>query len=171
MAVILSNIWFCRNQLRVSNKEHPISQALPISQQALVDFHHANSVQRSQTMASSSKRVAWIPPPDGCLKINLDGATFKEIEKVGLGVIIWNDRGQVLASLSKKIQLPFSFALVKAMAVARALSFATELGFSRFNLEGNSELVIKAFSIFIWSHSRFSQSHSRCQLFFLFPHS
>ena len=30
------------------------------------------------------------------------------------------------------------------MAAGRALSFATELGFLKFNLEGNSELIIKA---------------------------
>lgn len=134
-----------------------------------MDFHHANSIQRSQTVASSSNRVAWIPPPDGCLKINFDGENFKDIEKAGLGVIIRNDCGQVLASLSEQIQLPFSFDLVKAMAATRALSSATELGFSRFILEGNSELVIKAFTSFIWPHSRFSQSHGRYQLYFLFP--
>ena len=30
------------------------------------------------------------------------------------------------------------------MAAVRALSFATELGFLKFNLEGDSELIIKA---------------------------
>ena len=50
----------------------------------------------------------------------------------------------MLASLSEQIQLPFSLDLVEAMAVERALSFAIELGFSRFVLEGDSELVIKA---------------------------
>lgn len=39
MAVIMWNIWVCRNQLRVSNKDHPISQVLPTSQQALADYH------------------------------------------------------------------------------------------------------------------------------------
>ena len=50
----------------------------------------------------------------------------------------------MLASLSKQIQLPYSSDLIEAMAAARAISFAAELGFSRFILEGDSELIIKA---------------------------
>ena len=50
----------------------------------------------------------------------------------------------MLASLLEQIQLPFSSDLVEAMVAARALSFAAELGFSRFILEGDSELIIKA---------------------------
>jgi len=84
------------------------------------------------------------PLLNGCLKINFDRATFKDINKAGLGVVIRNGFGQVLASLSEHIQLPFSSDLVEAMATTRVLSFATELGFLRFVLEGDSKLIIKA---------------------------
>ena len=50
----------------------------------------------------------------------------------------------MLASLSEHIQLPFSLDLVEAMTMTRALSFVAELGFSRFVLEGDSKLIIKA---------------------------
>ena len=78
------------------------------------------------------------------MKINFDGPTFKDINKAGLRVVIRDGLGQVLASLSKQIQLPYSSDLIEAMAAARAISFAAELGFSRFILEGDSELIIKA---------------------------
>ena len=32
-------------------------------------------------------RVSWHPPPDGSVKINFDGATFKDINKVGIGIV------------------------------------------------------------------------------------
>ena len=44
MAVIMRYIWFRRNQLRVSNKDHPISQVIPTSQQALMDYQQASNV-------------------------------------------------------------------------------------------------------------------------------
>ena len=50
-----------------------------------------------------------------------------------------------MASLSKQAPLPFSPDIVKAMAVARAISFAQELGIRPFILEGDSEAVIKTF--------------------------
>ena len=93
---------------------------------------------------STSNRVSWIPPPKSSLKVNFDWATFTDIDKAGLGVIIRNDHGQAIASLSEQIRLPFSSDLVEALAAVRAISFAQELGFSKFILEGDSELVIKA---------------------------
>ena len=89
-------------------------------------------------------RVAWHPPPDGCVKINFDGTTFKDINKAGLGIVIRDGSGQVLASLSEQIHLPYSLDLVEAMTVARTIYFAAELGFSSYVLEGDSEVIIKA---------------------------
>ena len=78
------------------------------------------------------------------MKINFDRATFKDINKAGLGIVIQDGLGQVLASLSEQIQLPYSSDLVEAIAAARAIYFAAELGFSSYVLESDSELIIKA---------------------------
>ena len=64
--------------------------------------------------------------------------------KAGLGVIIWDSRGQALASLSEQSHLPFSLEIVEVMAAARAISFAQGLGFTSFILEGDSVNVIKS---------------------------
>ncbi|KAL0002250.1 hypothetical protein SO802_016031 [Lithocarpus litseifolius] len=56
----------------------------------------------------------------------------------------WLFNHKVLASLSEQIQLPYSSDLVEAMVAVKAISFAADLGFSRFILEGDSELIIKA---------------------------
>ena len=63
--------------------------------------------------------------------------------EAGLGVVIRNGHGQVLASLSEQIHLPFSLDMVEAMAAARATSFALEAGLSSFILEGDAQAVIK----------------------------
>ena len=78
------------------------------------------------------------------MKINFDRATFKDINKASLGIVIQDGLGQVLASLSEQIQLPYSSDLVEAIAAARAIYFAAELGFSSYVLESDSELIIKA---------------------------
>ena len=82
------------------------------------------------------------PPPDASLKVNFDGATFKDIGKAGLGAVIRNSSGQVLASISKQVPLLHTSDIVEALAAARAISFALELGFSSFILEGDSEVII-----------------------------
>ena len=51
------------------------------------------------------------------------------MHKVASPLIICNDHGQAIASLSEQIRLPFSSNLVEALAAVRAISFAQELGF------------------------------------------
>ena len=63
--------------------------------------------------------------------------------KAGLGVIIRDNRGQALASLSKQASLSFSPKIVEAMAAAKAISFAQGLSFTSFILEGDSANIIK----------------------------
>ena len=101
MVAIMWTVWFRRNHIRVHQKDYPITQVIPNSRQALSNFHRANTVQQSQAFVSSTSQVSWIPPPANSLKINFDGALFKDINISGLGVVIRNDLGQVLASLSK----------------------------------------------------------------------
>jgi len=72
------------------------------------------------------------------------GATFEQKKKAGLGVVIRNQEGLVMASLSQLIQLPPSTVIeVEALAARRALELALELGFDRIVLEGDSEILIK----------------------------
>ena len=66
----------------------------------------------------------------------------KNIGKASLGVVIRNSHGQAIASLSE--QAIDSSDIVEAMAAARAISFAHELGFTSYIIEGDSETVIKA---------------------------
>ena len=78
------------------------------------------------------------------LKVNFDGATFKDIGRAGLGVVIRDFVGQVIASFSKQVHLPHSSNIIETLAIARAISFALELGFFNFILKGDSEVVIKS---------------------------
>ena len=73
-----------------------------------------------------------------CFKLNFDGASFLELGKAGLGVAVHDSQGNVIASLSKQAPLPFSSDIVEAMAAARALVFAQELGLADSVLEGDS---------------------------------
>ena len=63
---------------------------------------------------------------------------------MGIKVVIRDCLGAVLASCSKKIPHVFTSLEVKALAVVTALSFATELGFNKAILEGDSMEVIQA---------------------------
>ena len=144
--MLLWTVWYCKNQIKVKNADYPISQVAPTTQQTLHDFSRANLKASSQLLANSTTQVRWSLPPQSSLKVNFDGATFKDVGKVGLGVVIRDNQGQTLASQSEQISLPFFSDMVEALAMARAISFALETGCSSFILEGDSKRVINTLS-------------------------
>ncbi|KAL0012819.1 hypothetical protein SO802_007927 [Lithocarpus litseifolius] len=76
--------------------------------------------------------------------INFDGATFNESSSAGLGAIIRNDRGLVMAAFTQPISLPTSVEMVEVLTARGALCFAKDLGFNKIIVEGDSEVIIKA---------------------------
>ena len=69
---------------------------------------------------------------------------FREDNRIGLGVVVGDHQGQVLASLSENVPLPPPSDDVEALSAAWAINFAAELGFSSVIIEGDSEAIIKA---------------------------
>ena len=49
------------------------------------------------------------------LKMNYDGAVFKDSNETGLGVVIQYDKGEVMATLAEKILLPTSVELLESL--------------------------------------------------------
>ncbi|XP_023917766.1 uncharacterized protein LOC112029310 [Quercus suber] len=144
LAMILWIVCYHWNQLRTTNKEYPVNQVTLNAPQALTEYHQANRVILYQSLVYTHPRVKWSPPPAENFKVNFDDATFKERNKAGLDVVIRNSLGQPIASLSELVNLPYSLDIVIAMATARAIYFAQELGLTSFILEGDFEIVIKS---------------------------
>ena len=79
--------------------------------------------------------------------MNYDGVIFMNSNEARLGVVIRNDSGLVIATLSKKIPIPCSMELVELLAVRKVVHFATKLGFRQVCFEGDSKIVFKALSL------------------------
>ena len=89
-------------------------------------------------------RPKWEPPPPQLLKINFDGAVFADTEEAGVGVVVRDSQGKVIASLAEKIKLPSSSDEVEALAAVRAISLAMDLNLPSFIVEGDTEVVISS---------------------------
>ena len=84
------------------------------------------------------------PPRNEFLKINYDGATFLKENKSGIGVVIRDGDGEVIASCSKLLHQAYSSREVEAMAAVTALSLALDIGVQQAILEGDSLEVFEA---------------------------
>ena len=80
------------------------------------------------------------------MKVNFDGATFKERNLAGMGGVIRNDKGLIMAAFTQTIPLPTSVEIVEVLAAYSALVLANELSLNQVQLEGDSEIIINALS-------------------------
>ena len=90
------------------------------------------------------ERVIWKPPPWPRHKVNFDGAVFREDNSVGVGVVIRDERGLLVAAMTDKVPLPYSASAVEVLAAIKALRFAGDIGLESFILEGDSKFTIDA---------------------------
>lgn len=71
---------------------------------------------------------------------------FENLLEAGIGVVVRNSQGDVMASLSEKIPMPPSVLLLETVAARRAVLFVLELGFRSSSFEGDSAISIKAYT-------------------------
>nr|XP_023908469.1 uncharacterized protein LOC112020139 [Quercus suber] len=86
-------------------------------------------------------------------KANYDGAVFVESEEAGIGVIVRDSKGDVIAALAEKIPYPGSVDMLEALAARRAAKFVMDLGLTATEFEGDSEVVWRALKVVNEAHS------------------
>lgn len=139
-AAVIWTIWNRRNNLCLGKPALPLDKVLEFTQERLM-----GTVATNERSSHPHGRATnhWTTPDANGFKINFDGAIFADRDRAGIGVVIRNDVGMIMASLTQQIPLPTSVIEVEALAARRALELALELGFDDIILEGDFELLIK----------------------------
>ena len=77
-------------------------------------------------------------------KVNFDAAVFADLDASGVGVVMRNDKGEVMASLAARGPPIRDGEEAEALACQGALEFAVEAGFSKLILERDNLTVMKS---------------------------
>ena len=93
-------IWSQRNKTRLQQPCCDLQQLAQECEAHLAKFLDINPLPRPRP---SQPQAHWQPPQADAVKINFDGANFSELKKSGIGVVIRDSAGQVLASMSQQI--------------------------------------------------------------------
>ena len=134
-------IWSHRNRLTLNEKGLPSEKIFEATKIYISNYQATYSTSR---MKQPKENAKWQPPMEGIYKMNYDGAIFTESGEAGIGVIVRDARGEVIATLAKKILYPGLVEVLEVLAARRAGKFAVELGLSSSILEGDSEVVYRA---------------------------
>ena len=163
-------LWTWRNNLHLGKPALPLNKVIEFARERLTEAamstslfsysttgaynHNLNSDGATATkdtattnalLSPQAQRTStmWMAPETHNYKLNFDEATFAKDGAAGIGVVIRNDDGLVITSLSQRIPLSASVIEVEALAARRAMEFALELGFDNMTLEGDSKVLMK----------------------------
>lgn len=105
-SVISWLLWNQRNKIRVVDSVHPMDSII-LEAEIFLALHEKSRDTRVKKIQRVKKKIGNHQMRN-CYKTNFDGAIFEKEWEAGIGVVVRNHRGEVMASLSEKIQKPSS---------------------------------------------------------------
>jgi hypothetical protein len=146
-------LWFHRNKyIHGGPFIHPTTLVQQVCR-AMADYMTANETIRTNPRQKHCE--SWKAPGQGWVKLNWDIMLCDRRGLVGMGAVIRNEEGRVLA-VQCSVTVGFLEPTVAGAWVGdQALQFGKELGFTHLVLEGDSKVIIDAIKSedFGWSTS------------------
>ena len=134
-------MWYNRNKTRLGFPRQSSHDIIMKARFMLHDFHLAHF---RYCNPSSAEEVRWTPSVFPFYKVNIDAAIFKSTKSVGIGVIVRDHVGDVLATLSTQLLLPLGPLEAEAKAMDVAMSFAKDIGLQEGTFESDNSVLIGA---------------------------
>lgn len=137
-------IWYNRNLLTHNDNGLPPLQIWEMARRVVEDYQEAISVKFPVEQQTNG---GWVAPPPGFFKVNVDGASSLDgLGTSGVGMIIRDDGGRVVAALSKALPLHYPAAWTELFAMEQDVLLAQELSLSKVIFESDALSVIQAIS-------------------------
>jgi ribonuclease HI len=162
---IARRIWFRRNSVIHGGVFIHPNSLLQGAIEADAEFRRANSSDTSiATDGREVHHVKWFPPPEGKYKVNWDAAVDTVNGRLGIGIIVRNHNGLVIAARSRTKMGCLEPVAVEALAAFQAIEFSIELGLQDIILEGDALQVVNALNFSGRCLSRFGQIVADAQM-------
>ena len=79
--------------------------------------------------------MSWKSHPRATLKVNFDGALFKDENSAGVGVLSLDENSLVIASMAEKFHLPHLVIAVEVIVATKALRFGSSFACGLWTLD------------------------------------
>jgi ribonuclease HI len=145
VSTIARRIWLRRNSFLFEGVFLPPGQLFLQSIVAMEDFNSASvSVASARERTLTLPMPRWKKPDEGMIKANWDAALDIQTQRMGVGTVLRDAAGRVLAAMCCSIPFINEPSTAEAIALWKAVSFCVELGIPRLHMEGDSLEVVQA---------------------------
>ncbi|XP_042958214.1 uncharacterized protein LOC122293826 [Carya illinoinensis] len=117
-------------------------------------------VSHKQSRMQVKKFYRWKAPQPKMLKLNVDGAIFSELGRIGTGAILRDNLGRVLLAASTAERAVEDPEQIELLALLRGLQFCAGMGINKIEVESDCLLVIEALQQDSMSNSTFGDLYS-----------
>lgn len=138
-SMVAMTVWMCWNERNSSlhgGQARLPEEVLAAASSNLAQFVAATETregsERGKQLRGGEQRVVnrredavWLPPRQGVIKVNVDGAVFKGVG-IGLGVVIRDSVGDVLRSACQQAKQGWEVDVIEAKAIALGLRLASQ---------------------------------------------
>jgi len=145
MAVVLLRlIWLRRNAFVFEGEFTPPGSLVLEAQRVVREFTAALSSTDELQVAPPGQPLSWIPPPLGTIKINWAAFLNPAEKRTGIGVLIRNDKGELLAAQANFLPSLLKLNMATARGAWHAVKLESNIGASHVHLEGDNMEVLAA---------------------------
>uniref|UniRef100_A0A2N9IT87 RNase H type-1 domain-containing protein n=1 Tax=Fagus sylvatica TaxID=28930 RepID=A0A2N9IT87_FAGSY len=144
VAVVSWSLWNVRNSAVFRDVVKIPAKVFPDAMKYIQEFTKANALFVSFVPPIARNKIVWSAPLEGWYKVNMDGAVFADLGKVGVGVVIRNKRGEFLGVMCELLEVGLDATDAEALAALRAIEFAAEVCPFSMLFEGDCLQVIRA---------------------------
>ena len=148
MELFLVQAWLIWNQRNVVVHGGQMKDLRWLTNRAAELLEEYKIAQANMVISNVAPRTSsyWQPPLQNVYKLNFDAAVFSNLKCSGVGAIIRNSAGEVMAGMSAKGEYVHNSDEAEALACRKALEFSMEAGFSNLVIEGDNSNVMRAIS-------------------------
>uniref|UniRef100_A0A803P119 Uncharacterized protein n=1 Tax=Cannabis sativa TaxID=3483 RepID=A0A803P119_CANSA len=158
MEIILCIMWYLwhdRNNSLFGKQTNLPTIIVDNALHFLNEFHSHTSRQAPLPFAKPVMNKSWQPPPHGQLKLNVDAALDSAAGVMGIGGIVRDSNGNVVAAISKSIRGCFQVKEIEAHAISLCLQWLHHSGYVIHFIETDAQLVSQSVNNYQVHHSRF----------------